>query len=86
MARGLTHIRRGTASTLEGVHDARSQVLGNFILKRKEGRDTCEGTEDKSNVKMRESSIAEAADLSADLERVRACEGKAEVYSLLRSG
>ena len=36
MARGLTHIRRGTASTLKLVYNTTSHKLGDFILKTKE--------------------------------------------------
>ena len=50
MARGLTHIRRGTASTLEQVYHTGSQVFGNFILEGKKGRDSSGKTKNESNV------------------------------------
>ena len=52
MARGLTHIRRGTASTLKKVNNTRSQVLGNFILKREKRSDSSGGAENKSSLEM----------------------------------
>ena len=58
----------GTASTLK-VHNTRSQVL-NFILKREKRRDSSKGTKNESDVEMRESSIAKATDLGADLKNV----------------
>ena len=67
MARGLTHIRRGTASTLKKVNNTRSQVLGNFILKREKRSDSSGGAENKSSLEMRESGITKAIDLGADL-------------------
>ena len=86
MARGLTHIRRGTASTLKKVSNTRSQVLGNFILKREKRSDSSGGAENKSSLEMRESGITKAIDLGADLERMYSCEWKAEIdYFLGRS-
>ena len=79
MARGLTHIRRGTASTLKKVNNTRSQVLGNFILKREKRSDSSGGAENKSSLEMRESGITKAIDLGADLERMYSCERKAEI-------
>ena len=70
MACGLTHIRRGTASTLKKVNNTRSQVLGNFIFKREKRSDSSE---------RKESGITKAIDLSADLERMYSCEWKAEI-------
>ena len=58
MARGLTHIRRGTASTLKKVNNTRSQVLGNFILKREKRSDSSGGAENKSSLEMRENNAA----------------------------
>ena len=75
MARGLTHIRRGTASTVKKVNNTRSQVLGNFILKREKRSDSSGGAENKSSLEMRESGIT----LGADLERMYSCEWKAEI-------
>ena len=63
MACGLTHIRRGTASTLKKVNNTRSQVLGNFILKREKRSDSSGGAENKSSIEMRESGITKAIDL-----------------------
>ena len=57
MTCGLTHIRRGTASTLKKVNNTRSQVLGNFILKREERSDSSGGAENESSIEMRESGI-----------------------------
>ena len=37
---GLTHIRRGTASTREEVYNTRSEVLWDFIFEWKKGRDS----------------------------------------------
>ena len=79
MARGLTHIRRGTASTLKKVNNTRSQVLGNFILKREKRSDSSGGAENKFSLEMRESGITKAIDLGADLERMYSCEWKAEI-------
>ena len=83
MACGLTHIRRGTASTLKEVNNSRSQVLGNFILKtikgKKEAIDSSGGAENESSIEMRESGITKTTDLSADLERMYSCEWKAEI-------
>ena len=79
MARGLTHIRRGTASTLKKVNNTRSQVLGNFILKRKKRSDSSGGAENESSIEMRENAITKTIDLSADLERMYSCEWKAEI-------
>ena len=55
MACDLTHIRRGTASTLKKVNNTRSQVLGNFILKMEERSDSSGGAENKSSIEMRKS-------------------------------
>ena len=79
MARGLTHIGRGTASTLKKVNNTRSQVLGNFILKREKRSDSSGGAENKSSLEMRESGITKAINLGADLERMYSCEWKAEI-------
>ena len=79
MACGLTHIRRGTASTLKTIHNTRSQVLGNFILKREKRRDSSGGTENKPDVEMRESGIKKVIDLGVDLKRMCACKWKAEI-------
>ena len=79
MACGLTRIRRGTASTLEKVNNTRSQVLGNFILKREKRSDSSGGAENKSSIEMRESGITKAIDLGADLERMYSWEWKAEI-------
>ena len=68
MARGLTHIRCGTASTLESVYNTRSQKLGNSILKRKERGSTCRRAKDKANVEMRISRSTKSCNLSANLE------------------
>ena len=70
MARGLIHIRRGTASALKQVYNTRSQKLRDFILKRKERRDACRGAKNKSNVKMGISGIARSSDLCANLKKV----------------
>ena len=64
--RGLTHIRRGTASTLKLVNTARSQKLGYFILKREEGREACRRTKDKSDVEMRKCGITYSVHLSGE--------------------
>ena len=79
MACGLTHIRRGTASTLKKVNNTRFQVLGNFILKREKRSDSSGGAENKSSIEMRESVFTKAIDLGADLERMYSCEWKAEI-------
>ena len=79
MACGLIHIRRGTASTLKKVNNTRSQVLGNFILKREKRSDSSGGAENESSIEMRENSITKANDLGADLERMYSCEWKAEI-------
>ena len=83
MACGLTHIRRGTASTLKKVNNTRSQVLGNFILRREKRSDSSGGAENKSSIEMRESGITKAIDLGADLERMYSCEWKAEIGTVL---
>ena len=74
MACGLTHIRRGTASTLKEVTNTRSQVLGNFILKREKRSDSSGGAKNESSIEMRENAITKTIDLSADLERMYFCE------------
>ena len=79
MARGLTHIRRGTASTLKEVNNNRSQVLGNFIFKMEKRSDSSGGAENEFRIEMRKSGITKAIDLSADLERMYSCEWKAEI-------
>ena len=73
MACGLTYIRRETASTLKTVHHTRSQVLGNFILKRGKRRDSSGGKENEPDVKTRESGAKKAIDLGADFKRMCPC-------------
>ena len=72
-------MRRGTASTLKEVNDTRTQVLGNFILKREQRSDSSGGAENESSIEMKESGITKAIDLSADLERMYSYEWKAEI-------
>ena len=70
MTCGLTHIRRGAASTREGVCNTRSLVHLDFIFERKKGRDSCKRTVKESNVKMREGCATKAANLSVYLRSV----------------
>ena len=79
MACGLTHIQRGTASTLKKVNNTRSQILRNFILKREKRSDSSGGADNESSIEMRESGITKAIDLGADFERMYSCEWKAEI-------
>ena len=79
MSCGLTHIRRGTASTLKKVNNTRSPVLGNLILKREKRSDLSGGAENKSSIEMTESGITQVIDLGADLKRMYSCEWKAEI-------
>ena len=79
MACDLTHIRRGTASTLKKVNNTRSQVLGNYILKREKRSDAPGGAENKSSIEMREGGITKAIDLGADLEKMYSCLWKAHI-------
>ena len=58
---------------------SRSQVLGNFILKREKRSDLSGGAENESSIETRESGITKAIDLGADLERMYSCEWKAEI-------
>ena len=84
MACGLTHMRRETASTPKKNNNTRSQVLGNFILKREKRSDSSGGAEIKSSIEMRESGITKAIDLGADLERMYSCdriEGRNRLFS-----
>ena len=76
MACGLTHIRRVTASTLKEVNNTRSQVLGNFILKREKGSDSSGGAENESSIEEKKSGITKAIDLSVDLKRMYSYEWK----------
>ena len=70
MTRGLTRIRRGTASTLKYVYNTRSHKIRDFILKGKEREDAYKGAKDKSNVEMWISDIAKSGDLIANLNKV----------------
>ena len=63
MASGLTHIRRVTTSTLKRINNTRPQELGDLVLERKEGGNTCRMTENKPNGYVREGSVAEAVKL-----------------------
>ena len=66
-------------STLKEVNNTRSQVLGDFILKRERRSDSSVGAENESSIEMRENGITKVIDLSADLERMYSCEWKAEI-------
>ena len=84
MACGLTHIRRGIASTLKEINNTRSQVLGNFILKREKRseKEASGGAENESSIEMKKKAI----DLSADLERMYSYEWKAELGTVWTEG
>ena len=73
MACGLTHIRRGTASTLKKVNNTRSRVSGNFIFKREKRSDSSGGAKNQSGIEMRESGVTKSIELGADLERMYSC-------------
>ena len=71
MACGLTHIGRGTASTLKKYTTLDLRYL---ILKREKRRDLSGGKEKEPEVEMMEGGITKAIDSGADLKRMCPCE------------